>query len=216
MERLFQRFHLMHLRYTSCIYVLSFIQAHNPFSQLVQNNLKRTSQPVCRDRRRHCRLLRRCSLHPIKLMTFMHFTDVIQKTKRHKLVIYHPHVDYHPGPGTSPSITICASPLPSHTALSVCQRHLWMKPAYISHSHTQDSHTSQSFMRSSGLSNKSPVFKLTERARERGGLFSVIRFCWGWKWYHVLFRLFSAGQHEAVFFLSCPLVDWSISCGLQL
>lgn len=89
-------------------------------------------------------LLHRCWLHPIILMAFIHCTDVIKKTNYHKLVIYHPHEVCHPHPGTSLDITICVSPLPSHTALSVCQlstSYGWSQ-LYISHSHTQsDSHT---------------------------------------------------------------------------
>lgn len=65
--------------------------------------------------------LHHCLLHLINVMAFIHFTDVIKKTNYHKSVIYHSHEDYHPCPGTSLSVTISVSPLPSHTALSVSQ-----------------------------------------------------------------------------------------------
>lgn len=69
-----------------------------------------------------------------------------------------PHEDYHPCPGTSLSITISVSPLPSHTALSVCSTSYGWTPLYISRMHTVRQSHSWSFMRASGPSNKSPVF----------------------------------------------------------
>lgn len=82
-------------------------------------------------------------LAPSNQVNGTHFTDVIKKTNYHKLVIYHPHEDYHPCPGTSPSITKSVSPLPSHTlpCLSANTSYGWTQ-LYISHSLTQsDSHT---------------------------------------------------------------------------
>lgn len=64
------------------------------------------------------------------------------------------------------SITMSVSPLPSHTALSVCYRWLWMNPAiYLTLTLTVRQSHSRSFMRASGPSNKSPVFS---SQRERG------------------------------------------------
>lgn len=92
---------------------------------------------ICRDKPHHLSLLPHCSLHPIKLMALIDFTDVIKKTNYHKLVIYHPHEDYRPRPGTSSSLTISVSPLPSHTALSVFSTSYGWSQLYISHTHSQ-------------------------------------------------------------------------------
>lgn len=138
-------------------------------------------------------------LAPSNQVNGIHFTDVIKKINYHKLVIYHPHEDYRPCPGTSPSLAKCVSPSPSHTALSVCQHYLWMNPAiYLALTHTFRQSHSQSFVRASGPSNKSPVFG-SQREWGKGGLFSVIRFSSGWK-LPCTFQMFSTVQRRVMLF----------------